>query len=827
MSPGKKPTAKPNSHRVAPAKLRWRCAPDQFPFQTTEDLGACPINIIGQVRALEALRLGLTVASDGYNIFVTGDVGSGRSTVVRRTLGELERGQSSPADLVFVHNFQDHDQPRRLAFPAGRGKAFRDTMEELIESLIRDLPRLFDSEEYRKHRTVMVEAASKQQKNELKEFEKRVQEQGFALVQVQMGPLMRPQLVPVVAGNPVDMDQLEALVEQEQFKREELNQLQKKLTELRGEMEGLGKKFRNLDRELRRQMARLDRELARPLVEEAVGELGESFSAEGLDVYLEQVAEDILEHLDQFRERPDEGEDAQGQPAQMAKGVEAPDSRLRYAVNVLVDNSKTKGRPIIWENTPSYRNLFGTIEKVRTSSGEWATDHTRIKGGSLLRANGGFLVLDAMDVLTEAGVWSALKRTLRTRSVEIQSFDPFYMFSANSLKPESMPIDVKVVMIGTRHIYRLLYNLDEDFKKIFKVKAEFAMHTELNEEELNNFACFVHKKVNDDSLPPFHRDAVAAVVEEAVRLAGMREKLTTRFTKIADVIREAGYWAAAKKARSVRATHVDQALEHRVYRVNLIEELLRERIDDGQVLIDLEGAKVGQINGLAVLDLGDHIFALPSRITATTAMGRAGIIDIDREAAMAGSIHTKGVLILSGFLRSRFAQDHPLALTASLCFEQNYGGVEGDSASSAELYALLSSLSGVPLRQGIAVTGSVNQNGEIQPIGGVNEKIEGFFDLCNLKGLTGDHGVMIPKRNLDNLMLRKDVVKAVRAGKFNVYAVCSIEEGLQVLTGRKAGELGLNGKYPAGTIYTLVADRLRELAEEVRRFGAADVPATS
>jgi lon-related putative ATP-dependent protease len=353
------------------------------------------------------------------------------------------------------------------------------------------------------------------------------------------------------------------------------------------------------------------------------------------------------------------------------------------------------------------------------------------------------------------------------------------------------------------------------------------MHTELNEEELNNFARFVHKKVNDDSLPPFHRDAVAAVVEEAVRMAGTREKLTTRFTEIADVIRESGYWAAEEKARSVRATHVDQALEHRAYRVNLIEELLRERIDDGQVLIDLEGSKVGQINGLAVLDLGDHIFALPSRITATTAMGRAGIIDIDREAEMAGSIHTKGVLILSGFLRSRFAQDHPLALTASLCFEQNYGGVEGDSASSAELYALLSSLSGVALHQGIAVTGSVNQYGEIQPIGGANEKIEGFFDLCQLKGLSGEHGVMIPTRNLDNLMLRKDVVKAVRAGKFHVYAVCSIEEGLEVLTGKKSGERGPGAKYPAGTIYGLVGDRLRELAEEVRRFGVADVPATT
>jgi lon-related putative ATP-dependent protease len=395
------------------------------------------------------------------------------------------------------------------------------------------------------------------------------------------------------------------------------------------------------------------------------------------------------------------------------------------------------------------------------------------------------------------------------------------MFSATSVKPEPAPIDVKVLMIGTRHIYRLLHRMDEDFKKIFKVKAEFAFQTDRSDEEIWNFACFVHKKVTDDDLPHFHKDAVAAVVEHGARLAQNNEKLTTRFADIADVIREAGYWAAQKKAKNVKAEHVDQALEHRVYRVNLIEEALRERIEDGQVLIDLEGSKVGQINGLAVLDLGDHLFGQPSRITATTAMGRAGIIDIDREAEMSGRIHTKGVLILAGFLRERFAQNKPLALTASLCFEQNYGGVDGDSASSTELYALLSSLSEIPLRQDIAVTGSVNQKGEIQPIGGANEKVEGFFDLCRIKGLTGDQGVMIPSRNLNNLMLRKDVVAAVRQGKFHVYAVSTIEEGLEVLTGEKAGECGSDGEYPAGSIYGKVNARLQHLAEEVLKFGIA------
>jgi ATP-dependent Lon protease len=803
---------------LKPAQLRWRCDPARFEFKTTQDLKECPINIIGQGRAMEAIQLGLKVRSDGYNIFVTGDVGSGRSTVVRRMLRGIEVGEKPPEDLVYVHNFQNGEQPVRLSFPAGRGRAFEDAMEDVIENISREVPRLFDTEEYRKHSTAMVEGAQKNQKGMLKEFEKKVQEEGFALVQVQMGPITRPQLVPVVTGNPMDMDQLEALVEKGQFKKEEFEKIRKKLTDLRNEMEMLGKKFRNLDKELRRQITALNRELAKPLVEGTMEDVRDAFEVEGLAEYLEQVAEDIMDNLTHFREAQESG-GSEGE--EQTKGGDPPLDFKRYAVNVVVDNSKTKGRPIMWETAPSYRNLFGTIERVRTRTGEWASDHTRIHAGSLLRANGGFLVLDAMDVLTEPGVWAALKRTLRTKKVEIQSFDPLYLFSAASIKPEPAPIDVKVLMIGTRHIYRLLYRLDEDFKKIFKIKAEFAFHTDLSDEEVWNFACFVHKKVTDDSLPHFHKGAVAAVVEHGVRLAENRAKLTTRFAEIADVIRESGYWAAEKKANHVKAEHVEQALDHRIYRVNLIEEALRERIEEGQVLIDLKGAKVGQINGLAVLDLGDHAFAQPSRITATTAMGRAGIIDIDREAEMSGRIHTKGVLILAGFLRERFAQDKPLALTASLCFEQNYGGVDGDSASSTELYALLSSLSEIPLRQDIAVTGSVNQKGEIQPIGGANEKIEGFFNVCRVKGLTGEQGVMLPARNLNNLMLRKDVVAAVRQGKFHVYAVSTIEEGLEVLTGMKAGLRSSDGSYPSGSIYGRVDAKLKQLAEEVRRFGIA------
>jgi len=443
--------------------------------------------------------------------------------------------------------------------------------------------------------------------------------------------------------------------------------------------------------------------------------------------------------------------------------------------------------------------------------------------GSLLRANGGFIIMDALDLLVEPGVWAALKRTMRHRQVEIQSFDPAFLYSGVSLKPEPVPIDVKVVLIGTRQIYAVLYATDEDFKKIFKVKADFALQTPLDDEEVLNYACLIHNRCRKENLPPFHRDAVAAVVEEGVRLAGDRDKLTTRFTKIVDLVIEAGHWATEDGASPVQPEHVDRALTKRVYRVNLVEEMLRERLANGTVLLDLEGAKVGQVNGLSLLDLGDHEFGQPSRISATTAMGRSGIIDIDREAEMSGSIHTKGVLILTGFLRARFAQTKPLTLTASICFEQSYGGIDGDSASSAELYALLSSLADVPLRQGIAVTGSVNQRGEVQPIGGVNRKIEGFFDLCRLVGLTGDQGVMIPRRNLSQLMLRNDVVQAVRDGQFSVWAVCSIEEGLEVLADMPPGSCGEDGSYPRDSILGRVDAELERLAEGVARYGPADV----
>jgi len=718
--------------------------------------------------------------------------------------------------LVFVHDFDEPDQPHLLSFAPGRGREFSKAMEELIEGLLRDLPKIYDSELYQRQRTAIIDTSSQDQKKAFREFEQRLEGEGFTMVQVQIGPLTRPNIVPVHEEEPIDIDELAQLVEKGEYVKEEFDAIQRRLSELRGELEVLGKTVRRMDRDLRRHLAEMDREFAAPVLEEAVGDLRDAFPESGVEAYLKQVSEALLDSLDDLRH----GAEQQSEPQADDEAEVVPDTR--FDVNVVVDNSLTKGRPVIWETAPNYRNLFGAIEKIRTAGGEWVTDHTRIRAGSLLRANGGFLVLDALDVLVEPAVWAALKRTLRTCKVEVQSFDPMNVMGGNAIKPEPVPIDVKVIMIGTRHIYRLLHAHDEDFTKIFKVKAELAMTIPRSDQELSNYAAFVHKKCKDDELPPFNPEAVAGIVEHGVRMSENRGKLTTRFAEIADLAREAAFWARQRGHDLVLGEDVDLALERKIHRVNLIEEMLLERIEDGMVLLEVDGEAIGQVNGLAILDTGDHAFCQPSRITATVAMGRAGVIDLDREAEMSGSLHTKGVLILTGFLRERFAQNKPLALTATVCFEQNYGGVDGDSASSTELYALLSNLADVPIKQGIAVTGSVNQRGEVQPIGGVNEKIEGYYDTCRVLGMTGKQGVLIPRRNMINLMLRKDVVEAVEKGEFHVWAVETIEEGLQVLTGKEAGVADEKGIYPEGTIFAKADARLTRLAEQVNAFGPAD-----
>jgi lon-related putative ATP-dependent protease len=801
---------------VPVAKLRWRCDPEKLKFESTEDLPVIG-EIIGQERAMESIRLGLDIDGFGYNIFVTGLVGTGRKTAIKALLEEIDTVGKIPNDICYVNNFKNPDMPEMISLPASRGSEFRTDMDNLIETLKKKIPLVLEDERYLNKRKEVLEKFRDRQAAYFKEFEKKVTQAKFSLVQVQMGPYSRPGIFPVIDGNPMSFDQLEALVQEGKLPAEEVERLREKEKELASELEDIFKETRKTEKEIRLSLQDLDREVISPVVSDSISDIQEKYDNEKINSYLDEVQESIMENLTRFMEKEE-------QP-QIIPGLsipQPPDQFTEYRVNVLVDNSDTKGAPIVVETTPNYRNLFGTMERIVDRSGIWRTDFNRIKAGSFLRANGGYLIVDAFDALIEPGVWQTLKRTLNNGVVEMQTYDPFYLFATSALKPEPIQVDVKVIMVGDSMMYHLLYNYDEDFKKIFKVKADFDTVMDKSEEAIKQYASLIHKICNEENLKPFDRTGVAAVVEYGVRLAGRQKKLTTRFHLLADVLREASYWATKEGSQYVGEPHVERAVEMRNRRVNLLEDKIQEMIEDGIVMIDSDGAIVGQVNGLSVYSLGDYAFGKPSRITAKVAMGKAGIINIEREAELSGPTHNKGVLILTGYLRGRYAQDKPLAMSASICFEQSYGGVDGDSASSTEVYALLSSLSGIPLRQDVAVTGSVNQKGEIQPIGGVNEKVEGFFDVCKAKGLTEKQGVMVPHQNVDDLMLRQDIVKAVEEGKFHIYPVETIDQGIEILTGMEAGERDEKGNFKEGTVNYLVDKRLKELAAGIKEFEAAE-----
>jgi len=793
-------------------KLRWHCDLETLPFETTEAIQACE-EIIGQERAQEAIRLGLSIHGIGYNIFVTGLAGTGRFTTIKCILEESNIQGKIPNDLCYVNNFKNPDMPHMISLPAGQGNDFKKEMETLIETLKKKIPLIFENETYLNKKKEVVEKFRNKQAEMFREFEKKVNKEGFALVQIQMGPYSRPGIFPLIEGNPVNIEQVESMVEENKFSKEELEKLKQKQALLINELEDIFKETRKAEKEIKEELTSLDNEVISPAVKDSISDIKEKFGNEKVHQYLDEVQEDILTNLGRFREKEEAPSPIPGLVL-----PQTVDSFSEYQVNVLVDNSETKGAPIIVETTPNYRNLFGTIERVVERTGIWKTDFLHIKAGSFLRANGGYLIFNALDALTEPWVWAALKRTLKNQVIEIQTFDPLYFFSTSALKPEPIDCDTKVIMIGDAQIYYLLYSLDDDFKKIFKIKADFDSVMNKDGDKIQQYASFVRKICDEDKLKPFDKTGVAAVVEHGVRITGRQKKISTRFHLIADLLREANYWAEKEGSDVVAGKHVEKAIEKKNYRVNLIEEKIQEMIDDGTILIDSDGMVVGQVNGLSVYNLGDYMFGKPSRITAKTSLGKAGIINIEREAEMSGPIHNKGVYILTGYLRGQYAQDKPITMSASLCFEQSYSGVEGDSASSTEIYALLSSISGLPLRQDIAVTGSVNQKGEIQPIGGVNEKIEGFFDVCRAKGITGKQGVMIPHLNIDDLMLRKDVVKAVREGKFHIYPVRTINQGIEILIGMEAGERLEDGRFKEGTVNDRVDKKLRELGTKIKEF---------
>jgi len=787
--------------------LSWVLDPKKIDFDNSDGCEPCE-EIIGQDRALKAIQTGLDIRSLGYNIFITGLTGTGRLTTIKKLLEDLKKKQQTPDDILYVHNFRSPNKPKLIVLPAKKGREFREDMNQMIDMLKNNIPDLLKSEYYTQKRESIVEEMKKRQKSILKEFENEVADEGFTVVQVQMGLLAKPDLVPVIDDKPISFSDLEAKVRKGEFPKEKLEELKEKHAELTDKLEDIFKKIKDIEEETRKKLKEWDKEAITPIIKGAIDEMKSKYHHEKLSSYLDEVEKDLVRRIYIFKEQKKDSQ----------KMMTMTDPFLRYKVNLVIDNSETEGAPIIIENNPNYPNLFGSIELSPSQFGGVQTDFTNIKGGSFLNANGGYLILNALDVLREPGVWTTLKRSLRYQTFEIQNYASLYLFSNTRIKPEKIKIDVNVVMIGDSYIYSLLYFMDPDFKKIFKVKSEFDSEANKKEDIINKYISFIKKITDEDELLAFDRGAMAKVVEYATRLAGRKRKISTRFHLLADLIRESSYWAKKSEKERVSRNHVEKALEYRLERVNLIEDKVQELIEEGTIMIDTKGHKVGQVNGLSVYPMGEFMFGKPTRITARTAVGRGGVINIEREADLSGRTHNKGVLILSGYLRGKYCQNKPFALSASLAFEQSYSGVEGDSASSTEIYAILSSLSQQPLRQDIAVTGSVNQNGEIQAIGAVNEKIEGFFEVCKAKGLTGDQGVIIPKQNTQNLMLKPHVIGAVKQGKFHIYPVDTIDQGAEILTGLKAGELKEDGSFEEETLNYLVDQELQRLARSWKDF---------
>jgi len=773
-------------------------------FKSTAELAQVE-DFVGQERAVAALELGLGVAGGGFNIFVSGLAGAEKLEGLRRWVAERASRSPTPGDWVYVHNFKYPDAPHALYLKAGKGVRLRDLMRDLVKALREELPKAFRQEAFDKEKTLLREKYNKRAQELNAQFDKAAREKGFLL---QIGPRGNVMFIPLINGKPLQSP--EEFSQLQEAKRQEIEKRQEELVE---EMEEVAARQREVMRELEADIRLVERRFCEQLLTPLIGAIEREMENEKVSSYLPEVREHILENLDNFKESPAM---APGFPF-ILHGREHRDTFLEYDVNVVVDNSVIEGAPVIIESSPTYLNLFGSIERVVDRFGRVVTNFTRIKSGSLLRAHGGYLIFSLEDAVTEPAVWKVLRRTLRSRRIEMETYEPFALFSASGLRPEPVEINTKVIVVGSPFLYHLLYTWDEEFREIFKVRADFREVMEMEENHRAAYAQWVTKLCKEEGLPPFDREAVERLLEFGARQAGDREKISASHAEVCDLVREADYWARKEDAQLVLGRHVQQALENRIFRSNRIEGEIRELIANGTILIDIAGRKVGQVNGLSVLDIGGYTFGRPTRVTASVAMGQAGIINIERESRLSGSIHDKGVLILSGYLRNRYGQDKPLAISASLCFEQSYSGVEGDSASSAELYALLSRISDIPLRQDIAVTGAVNQWGEIQAIGGINEKIEGFFDVCRVMGLTGRQGVMIPAANLRNLILRSDVVEAVAQKKFHIYPVRTVDEGLEILTGMRAG-----GVEEEGTANQAVSGRLREFAVRLKEFSGGN-----
>ena len=771
---------------------------------TTEELE--PLHqIIGQDRAVKALQFGLKMKDGGFNIYVSGQSGTGRKTTIVNFLQEKAKEMPIPPDWCYVNNFKDPNQPNVLKLPAGKGKSFHNEMEKFTEEVKKELQKAFESEDYAQKRTSNVKKFDEDKAKLWQEINQKANEAGFVLQRSPVGIA----IIPVINGQPIADEQFTALPPKIR------EQIRTRRETLQDDFRSAFRQFRDLDKNAEEAIEKFNKEVATYAMDHLLEVLLEKFGdIDEVKEFLGSVKDDILNNLTTILTA---GQPQQQQLPFLMPSVSA-DPTNAYKVNLLVDNSELKGAPVITEMSPTQPHLFGIVQK-EARFGALLTDYTMIRAGSAHKANGGFLVIPVEDLLMDAIAWDSLKKTITSRKLTVEDIAQRLGYVATkTLTPEPVPFDAKVILIGSPDIYYLLYQYDRDFREIFKVKADFDTSMERNEKNVKMYTSFMCTLCTKEKIKHLDASGMAAVIEYSSRLANDQEKLSTWFAQVADIIKEASYYAGEDGSEYISGKHVERALEEKVYRSNLIEQKMEKMIEEGTILVDTDGEKVGQINGLSVLALGDFAFGKPSRITVSVGVGKKGIIDIEREAQMGGPIHTKGVQILSGFLNERYAKDVPLSLTARLVFEQSYSGVEGDSASSTELYALLSALSGKPIRQHFAVTGSVNQMGEVQAIGGVNEKLEGFYQLCKARGLDGQHGAVIPASNVKHLMLKQEIVDAIRDGKFHIYPVSTIDEGIEVLTGVPAGKLGKSGKYPEGTINRLVQDRLAELAEKVKGY---------
>ena len=790
---------------LSPDDVYRRCDPDSLGFETTADVP--PIDgTVGQERAVDSLEFGLEIDADGYNLFVTGPIGAGRTSTLRAIVTKLAAAKAAPPSWCYVYDFADTRQPSVLSLPAGRAGAFARDMDAFVKAARREIPRVFESEAYTQRREEVAKEFQQRRDVLFNEVDQEARKRGFTISVSPMGIAS----VPVKEdGQPMSHEEFTALPEERRL------QLQEQGEELQSLISQAMAQARPIEKEARAAVEQLDKAVAMFAITPLLNELRQEYLAIPKAIaYIDQVQEDVVTHLTMFRSEEQDG----NVPPMLRPSME--EFFLRYKVNVIVARSESEsGAPVVFEDNPTYYNLFGRVD-YRSQLGAVTTDHTMIKAGAVHRANGGYLVLQALDALRAPFVWETLKRTIRCKEARIENLgEQFSAIPVATLTPEPIPLELKVVMVGSPAVYYLLNQAEPDFRKLFRVKADFSIDMERSDEGVKLYAGFISSRVRNEGLRPFDKTAVARVIEHGSRLVEHQGKLSTRFIDIADVLTEADYWAGKSGGDTVRRENVEQAIEAKIYRSNLIEERVREMTVEGTILIDATDAVVGQANGLSVMSLGEYAFGRPTRLTARVSPGRGQVVSIEREIQLSGKVHNKGFAILSGYLLGKYAQQRPLALGATIVFEQTYDEIDGDSASAAELYVLLSALADVPIKQSIAVTGSINQQGQIQAIGGVNDKIEGFYAVCKAKGFTGEQGVVIPRSNVKHLMLRQEVVDAIRDGRFHIWPIDHVEQGIEILTGVAAGEPDKRGRYAPGTINRRVTDKLAQFARRVAAAG--------